>query len=166
VAQRVGRGIAILLHDRGTRRWWVVSSTPRPHFTPGKDPVPILQEAGWATGPVWTGRKSRPTGKRSWNFQPVVSHYTFWANRPTSVKRTRIFPVRLMRTFRWNRDIAPLILNLDTRSVGWWAPETATVSPVTNFGLQSRSSRFRGEKTFLSPLRIGRSVAQSLYWLS
>jgi len=27
---------------------------------PGKDPVPILQEAGWALGPVWTGRKSHP----------------------------------------------------------------------------------------------------------
>jgi len=38
----------------------VVSITPRPHFTPGKDPIPILQEAGWAPGPVWTGRKSRP----------------------------------------------------------------------------------------------------------
>ena len=38
----------------------MVSSTPRPHFTPGKDPVPILQEAGWASGPVWTGGKSRP----------------------------------------------------------------------------------------------------------
>ena len=60
VAQRVGRGIALLFHDRGTRRGWVVSSTPRPHFTPGKDPVPILQEAGWAPGPVWTSGKSRP----------------------------------------------------------------------------------------------------------
>jgi len=38
----------------------VVSSTPRPHFTPGKDPVPILQQAGWAPGAVWPGRKSRP----------------------------------------------------------------------------------------------------------
>ena len=57
---RVGRGIALLFHDRGTRRGWVVSSAPRPHFTPGKYPVPILQEAGWATGPVWTGGKSRP----------------------------------------------------------------------------------------------------------
>jgi len=38
----------------------VVSSTPRPHFTPGKDPVPTLQETGWAPGPVWTGEKSRP----------------------------------------------------------------------------------------------------------
>ena len=38
----------------------MVSSRPRPHFTPGKDPVPILQEAGWASGPVWTGGKTRP----------------------------------------------------------------------------------------------------------
>jgi len=60
VAQKVGRGIALLFHDRGTRRGWVVSSTPRPHFTSGKDPVPILQEAGWAPGPVWTDGKSRP----------------------------------------------------------------------------------------------------------
>ena len=60
VAKRLGRGIALLFHDRGNRRGWVVSSTPRPHFTPGKDPVPILHEAGWAPGPVWTGRKSRP----------------------------------------------------------------------------------------------------------
>jgi len=60
VAQRVGRGIAVLFHDRGTRRGWVVSSTPPPHSTPGKDTVPILQEAGWALGPVWTGGKSRP----------------------------------------------------------------------------------------------------------
>ena len=28
--------------------------------TPRKDLVPIVQEAGWAPGPVWTGGKSRP----------------------------------------------------------------------------------------------------------
>jgi len=60
VAQRVGRVIALLFHDRGTRSGWVVSSTPRPNFTPEKDPVPILQEAGWAPEPDWTGGKSRP----------------------------------------------------------------------------------------------------------
>ena len=38
----------------------MVSSTPRPHFTSGKDTLPILQEAGWAPGPVRTGGKSRP----------------------------------------------------------------------------------------------------------
>jgi len=60
VAQRVGRGIALFFHDRGIRRGRVASSTPRPHFTPGKDPVPVLQETECSPGPVWTGRKSGP----------------------------------------------------------------------------------------------------------
>ena len=35
-------------------------------FTPGKDPVPIVQEAGWASGPAWTGAENlAPTGLRS-----------------------------------------------------------------------------------------------------
>ena len=51
--------------DLGTRRGWGVSVTPQPLSTPGKDPVPIVQEAGWAAVPVWTGGKSRPTGIRS-----------------------------------------------------------------------------------------------------
>jgi hypothetical protein len=29
LAQRVGRGIALLFLDLGARRWWVVSTTPR-----------------------------------------------------------------------------------------------------------------------------------------
>ena len=44
---------------------WVLCSMPRRYFTPGKDPVPIVQEAGWAPGPFRTGGKSRPTGIRS-----------------------------------------------------------------------------------------------------
>ena len=59
VAQRVGRGMVLLFHDRGSRRGWVVSSTPLPHFTPRKDLVRILQEAGCAPGLVWMGGKSR-----------------------------------------------------------------------------------------------------------
>ena len=38
----------------------MVSSTPRPHFTPRKDRVPIVQEAGWGPGLVWMGGKSHP----------------------------------------------------------------------------------------------------------
>ena len=38
----------------------------RPLFTPGKDPAPIVHEAGWAPGPVWTGAENlAPTGIRS-----------------------------------------------------------------------------------------------------
>ena len=42
-------------------------STPHPcRFTPGKDPVPIVQEAGWAPGPVWTSTENlSPTGIQS-----------------------------------------------------------------------------------------------------
>jgi len=35
---------------------------PRPIFTPGKEPVPIVQEAGWAPAPVWTGAENLATG--------------------------------------------------------------------------------------------------------
>ena len=39
---------------------------PWPFFTPGKDPVPIVQEAGWAPQPVCTGAENlTPTGIRS-----------------------------------------------------------------------------------------------------
>ena len=47
-AHRGSRGIALFFYHHGTRRGWGVSVTPRPLFTPGKDPVPIVQEAGWA----------------------------------------------------------------------------------------------------------------------
>ena len=42
-------------------------STPRPgRFTPGKDPIPIVQEAGWAPGPLWTSAENlAPIGIRS-----------------------------------------------------------------------------------------------------
>jgi hypothetical protein len=41
-------------------------SVPRPgRFTHGNDPVPIVQETGWAPGLVWTGAENlAPTGIR------------------------------------------------------------------------------------------------------
>jgi hypothetical protein len=57
-----------------------------PRFYPrGKDPpVPIVQEAGWAPEPVWTQRLEEkpfaPAGDRTPIAQPVVRHYTAWAN--------------------------------------------------------------------------------------
>jgi hypothetical protein len=56
-AQRGSRGIALLISTSalGGGGW----SAPRPsRFTPWKDPVPIVQEAGWAPGPVWTCAKN------------------------------------------------------------------------------------------------------------
>jgi len=45
---------------------WGISVMVWPLFNPGKDQVPIVQEAGWAPGPVWMGAKNlAPTGIRS-----------------------------------------------------------------------------------------------------
>ena len=53
--------------------------------TPGKDPVPIVQEAGWAPGPVSTGGKYRPH-RDSIPDRPARSQSLYhWATRPTDV---------------------------------------------------------------------------------
>jgi hypothetical protein len=51
----------------------MVSVTSRPRFAPGKvPPVPIVQEAGWSSEPVWTqrleGKFFAPAGDRT----PIV----------------------------------------------------------------------------------------------
>ena len=60
VAQRVGRGIALLFHDRDTRRGWVVSSTLRHILHTGKTRYPFCRRLGGPPWPIWTGGKSRP----------------------------------------------------------------------------------------------------------
>jgi hypothetical protein len=50
---------------------------------PGKDPVPIVQEAEWAPGPVWTGAEIlAPTGFGPRTVQSLASRYADWATRP------------------------------------------------------------------------------------
>jgi len=84
VAQRVGRGIALLFPDRGTRRGWVVSSTFRPHFTPRERPGTHC--TGDWVGPMagLDGRKNLvPTGIRFRTVHLVVSRYIDWTTGPT-----------------------------------------------------------------------------------
>jgi hypothetical protein len=53
----VSGGIAQLFLNLGTRRG--VWSASRPgHVYPEKDPVPIVQDAGWAPEPVWIGAEN------------------------------------------------------------------------------------------------------------
>ena len=59
---------------------------PQQHLTPGKDPVPIVQEAGWASGPVWTGAENlAPPGFDPRTVQPVGSRYTDYTTQPWCV---------------------------------------------------------------------------------
>ena len=62
---------------------WVAKVTPRPLYPREKDPVPIVEEAGWAPGPVWTGVENlHPPGFDPRTVQPVASRYTDYVTRP------------------------------------------------------------------------------------
>ena len=76
-AHRGSRGIALTFLEHDTRRGWGVSVTPRPLFTSGKDPVPIVQEAGLDM----CGKISPPPGFDPPTVQPVVSRYTDYCTR-------------------------------------------------------------------------------------
>jgi hypothetical protein len=44
---------------------WVVNDTPQPFYFRDRDPLAMIQRAGWASGPVWTGAENlAPTGIR------------------------------------------------------------------------------------------------------
>ena len=76
MAQRVGRGIALLFHYRGTSRGWVVNATPRPYFTTGKDRVPIFRKLGGPQGRSGRAENLFPTGIRS-RWGPVHETATY-----------------------------------------------------------------------------------------
>jgi hypothetical protein len=57
---------------------------------PGNDPVPIVQEAWWISGPVWTDSENLATTGIPRTIQPVASRYTDYANaNPGAFSGTR-----------------------------------------------------------------------------
>jgi len=50
---------APLILNFGARLGWVVNVAPRLHYPREMARVPIVQEAGWAPGPVWTSKEKR-----------------------------------------------------------------------------------------------------------
>ena len=58
-------------------------STPRPgRFTPGKDPVPIVQEAGWAQGSVWTDAENLTSTRIRFPDRPAPSESLYRLSYP------------------------------------------------------------------------------------
>ena len=72
-------GVEVMLYvffNRGATCRWAVNSTPRPLFPHEGATVSIVQEAGWASGPVWTGAEYFAlTGVRTPE-RPVVARRT------------------------------------------------------------------------------------------
>ena len=107
------RGIALHFHDKGTRRGWGVSVTHRPLFTPKKDLVPIVQEAGWAPWPVWTGVENLDSTEIRSLDRPVLSTWPL----------LKIYSLLLL--FLWHYNCAFLLRDqtinvLYTRRFGPW----------------------------------------------
>jgi hypothetical protein len=85
------RGSALLFHYHGTRRGLGDSVTSRPLFITGKDPVHIVQEAGWDPGPVWIDAEIlASTGIRSPN-RPARGQSLYRPRYPAT-KSENIFP--------------------------------------------------------------------------
>jgi hypothetical protein len=72
----------------------VVNATPD-RFTPGKDPIPFVQEAGWAPGLVWTGKENLPSPPEfdPGTVQHVASRYTDWAIPAHGLKHVAVYSV-------------------------------------------------------------------------
>lgn len=52
------------------------------HFAPGKDPIPIVQEVGWASVPVWTGMENFVFTGIRYPDRPVLSESLYRRRYP------------------------------------------------------------------------------------
>ena len=83
VAQRVGRDIALLFHDRGTRRGEWSATCPGRTLPPGKTRYPLYRRLGGPQGQSGRTENHVPTGIWSRTVQPVASRSADWATWPT-----------------------------------------------------------------------------------
>jgi len=99
-AHRGNRGIPLPFHDHGTRRGWGVSVTPQPLFTPRKDLVPIVQEAGWAPGLVWTGAENL-TPTRIWSLDRPAHSQSLYRLRYSAQILSCLWYIRYLLQWCW-----------------------------------------------------------------
>ena len=80
----------------GARWRWVVRTTPRPLYSQNKDPVPIVHEAGWAPGPVWTGAENPPRTGIETQDRPARSESQYRPSCPGPWFRKGIWKLRVL----------------------------------------------------------------------
>jgi len=81
---KTGRGVEIKIYslfNLGAGWRCVVNVTRRARYPRERDPVPIVEEAGWATGPVRRGVENlAPSGLDYRTSKSVRSRYNFKTN--------------------------------------------------------------------------------------
>jgi len=88
VAQRLGRGIALLFHDCGTRRGEWSAARPARTLSSWKTRYPFYRRLGGPQGRSGRAENLVPTEIQSRTVQSVVSRYTDWATRPMFITLT------------------------------------------------------------------------------
>ena len=84
-------------------------------FTPGKDPVPTVQEAGWTPGPIWTGAKNlAPTTRIRSPDRPARSKllYRLRYPGPCLLHDVLEFPTYFLRNVPNNGKISKIMPSL------------------------------------------------------
>jgi hypothetical protein len=67
----------------------VINATLRPLYSPEREPLQVLQKAGWVRGPVWKGAENlASTGIRSPDL-PVLSDKENWKPREKRIATNR-----------------------------------------------------------------------------
>ena len=123
MVQRVGRGIALLFHDHGTRRGWVVSSKPRPYFTPRERPDTHCT-GGWVGPRAGLDRcgKSHPTGTRSPG-RPARSHSLYRLSYPAHYNTLEKNEKQRRRKRKWKKGWYKPINNGIRERIEKWSKE-------------------------------------------
>jgi hypothetical protein len=102
VAQRVGRGIALLFHDRGTRRGEWSAARPGRTLPPGKTRYQLYRRLGGPQGRSGWAENLVLTGIRSRTVQPVAqSLYRLSYYRIIPLKRPMFCPY-ILQLFPYN----------------------------------------------------------------
>ena len=133
---------------KGSRRGWGVSFTHRPLFNPGKDPAPIVQEAGWASGLVWTGVENlAPTGVWSPD-RPARSQSLYRLRYPAHIRywrKPQMWAGILIRSFLCTSAISvPELVNFRKRL---YMKHCWRVSSYRGFG-RDAVSKYTVDKVF------------------
>ena len=122
VAQNLGRGIALLFHDSGTRSGWVVSSTPRPTLPPGNTRYPLYRGLGGPQGRSGRAKNLSPPGFDPRTVQAVAQSlyrlvrkyiFRFLMKGPTFAVPTDTSCLRICR----NRDTLRLQIRAEISAV-------------------------------------------------
>ena len=104
-----------------------------------RDPVSILQRAGWAPGPVrtvsedlaFTGIQSPDRPARS---EPLYRpSYPIPLNTPSDIKKNNV-PAHTVKAYRGSRGIVPFTLSLNTVGREWSASRSGRFSPGDEHG--------------------------------